>query len=312
MNSQAIRRLDLTLLLIFDSALRHRKLTEVARELGLTQPAISHALARLREIFGDELLLRRPHGMEPTRRALELAPRIAEILGLARDAVEAPKRFDPAAAQRSFRVAGLDLEMAIIGPVIIDILSRKAPRTRLAFRALARADAVRGLEDGSIDLAFGHFLTTGNDLLIRPLYQESYLVALAAGHRLARRRKLTLDDYCDRLRHVLVSLDGAFSGTLDAALEAQGRRRQVIATLPAFLPALATVSRSDLAVTMPARLVRRFAEPFGLKAFVPPLPVRSFEIMMAWHRRDDADPALSWLRGEVAATLAAGPFNTST
>jgi DNA-binding transcriptional LysR family regulator len=135
-----------------------------------------------------------------------------------------------------------------------------------------------------------------------PLYTENYRVAVSASNK-AVGKKLSLDIYCDKLSHILVSLDGAFSGTLDNALEALGRRRRVIATLPSFFPALTTVSKTDAAVTMPSRLVDAYGPSLGLRAFDPPLPVRSFEVMMAWHRRNDAEPSLEWLRAEILKRL---------
>lgn len=295
---QAVRRLDLNVLLILDSALRHRKLSAVAAELALSQPAISHAIARLREVFRDDLFIRRPHGMEPTRRAVEIGPRVAQIIRLARDTVSEPHQFAPRESHRTFRLAGLDLEMAAFGPIAIRILTEQAPLAKLSFQPLTRGDAIRALEEGSIDLAFGHFLQAQTDIAMMPLYTENYKVAVSAENK-AIGRKLTLDTYCDKLTHILVSLDGAFSGTLDNALQARGRRRTVVATVPSFFPALATAAKTGAAVTMPSRLIEAYGPPLGLRVFAPPLPVRSFEVMMAWHRRNDAEPGLSWFRAEI-------------
>lgn len=158
--------------------------------------------------------------------------------------------------------------MATFGPVAIRNLAEQAPQAKLSFQPLSCADAVRALGEGSIDLAFGHFLQAQTDIAIKPLYSENYLIAVSAGNKTVG-RKLTLDIYCEQLSHILVSLDGAFSGTLDSALEVLGRRRNVIATLPNFLPALATAAKTGAAVTMPLRLVGAYGPSLGLRVFAP-------------------------------------------
>lgn len=298
MNNQKLKKLDMNLLLIFDGALRHRKFSVVADQLALSQPAISHAIGRLREVFEDELFIRRPHGVEPTRRAIELGPRIARLLQAARDAIDEPDAFDPATTERVFRVSGLDYEVSWLGPTLTSALCHHAPHARLAFKSMTRQQALKSLEDGETDLAFGYFLTSPTDIVIRPVFSETYLVAAAANNRFIK-DELTLDLYCDTLRHLLVSIDGSFSGTIDAALEGIGRRRKVVATLPLFLPALATVARTDVIVTMPARIVRIYGESFGLRVYEPPLPIRPFDLMVAWHRRDDADAGIKWLLQQI-------------
>ncbi|MGG5820643.1 LysR substrate-binding domain-containing protein [Falsiroseomonas sp. HW251] len=303
MSEMKLRRLDLTLLLVLDGALRHRKLSVVAGELGLSQPAVSHALARLRQIFDDPLFLRRPGGVEPTARALDLAPRIASVLALARAAVAPPAAFDPARSERVFRLAGLDYEAARFGPPLLSRFVAAGPGLRLSFRPQARDAALRALADDEVDLAIGLFPRRPPEILTLPLYEESYLVAAAASHpALAGRETLELDAYC-AMDHVLVSLDGGLEGTVDAALARLGRRRRVVAAMPGFLPALAAAGEGGFLATMPRRVVERHAGRFGLRAFAPPLAIRPFTLSVAWHRRHEGEPGLRWLLGALEAIV---------
>lgn len=306
MSETKLRRLDLTLLLVLDGALRHRKLGPVARQLGLSQPAVSHALARLREIFDDPLFLRRPGGVEPTARALGLAPGIASMLALARAALARPAPFDPARSERVFRLTGLDYEASRFGPPLLARFAAAGPGLRLSVRPHARDAALRALAEGEVDLAIGFFPRRPPEILAQRLYEETYLVAAAAAHpALAGREALDLDTYC-ALDHVLVSLDGGLEGTVDAALARLGRRRRVVAAMPLFLPVLEAVAEGAALVTMPRRVVLRYAQRFGLRALAPPLAVRPFTLSAAWHRRQEGDPALRWLLGEVAAVADTG------
>ena len=301
MHETKLRRLDLTLLLVLDEALRHRKLTEVAARLGLSQPAVSHALARLRDIFGDPLFHRRPGGVEPTPRCLELAPRIASMLALARDAVNPPPPFDPATSTRIFRLTGLDHAAASFGPALLRRFAAAAPGLRLSIRPQARDAALRALAEGEVDLALGYFPRRPAEIALQPLYEESYLVAAAADHpRLARRKTLDLSLYC-ALDHILVSVDGGLEGMVDAALARLGRQRRVVAAMPNFLPALAAVATAPVVVTMPSRVVEGYGVRFGLRAFAPPLELRRFTLTAAWHRRQEGDPGLRWFVQQVAA-----------
>jgi DNA-binding transcriptional LysR family regulator len=300
MHETKLRRLDLTLLLVLDEALRRRKLAEVAVRLGLSQPAISHALARLREIFGDPLFHRRPGGVEPTPRCLALAPCVASMLALARAAVAPAAPFDPARSEQVFRLTGLDYAAARFGPPLLARFDVAGRGLRLSIRPHVREEALRALAEGEADLAIGFFAKRVAEIEVQPLYTEDYVVAAAAAHPKLKRRRLDLDLYC-ALDHVLVSLDGGLRGTVDAALARVGRERRVIAAVPHFLPALAAVADSRAVVTLPRRVAEAYAARFGLRCFAPPLPIRPFVVGAAWHRRTDADPAQRWLREQVAA-----------
>lgn len=290
-----LRRLDLTLLLVFLGLMRHRRGTAVASELGLTQSAISQALRRLREVFGDDLFLRRPQGMEPTATALALEAPVAQAVEALRGALGTARRFDPASATGLVRIAALDAQQAVLIPPLAARLRQEAPGLALSVRPQGRGDAVAALVEGGVDLALGFFWDLPEVIRSEPLYDEGYVV-VGRADRLHDAPRITLDDYC-AAEHVLVSPGGDMRGVVDDRLAAMGRARRIVLGLPAFLPALAAVAASAAIVTLPARLGRAFAPGFGLVTAELPLAVRPFAISMLWHRRNDADPRTLWMRG---------------
>lgn len=297
LSQNELRRLDLTLLLVFLGLIRHRKAADVAAELGLTQSAISQSLRRLRDIFGDELFLRRPHGMDPTATALALEAPVAQAVEVLRGALGAARSFDPATARGVFRLTALDVEQANLIPPLAAALATEAPGIRLSVLPLGRAAAVEALTEGRADLALGLFLDPPETIRAEVLYVDGFLVA-GRPASLPQAPQISLTDYC-AADHVLVSPVGDLSGVADEQLARMGLSRRVVLGLPAFLPALAAVATSGALVTLPARIAQAFAPGFGLVTAEPPLPMRRFAISAYWHRRNDADPRLLWLRAQL-------------
>ncbi|MGI1662790.1 LysR family transcriptional regulator [Palleronia sp. KMU-117] len=296
-----LRRLDLTLLLVFLGLLRHRKAATVAEELGLTQSAISQALKRLREIFGDDLFLRRPHGMEPTATALALEAPVAQAVEALRGALGVARRFDPASAQGILRIAALDAEQAALIPALAARLCRTAPGLRLSVLPLGRAEAVGALSEGRADISLGFLWDAPDWIRSERLFDEGFLVA-GRPDALPHAPVVDLDAYC-AADHVLISPAGDLRGIVDRQLDALGRARRVVLGLPAFLPALAAVAASGALVTLPARIARAFGPGFGLVTAEPPLDVRRFPVSVFWHRRNDGDPQTLWLRRQIRECL---------
>lgn len=301
LSNSELRRIDLTLLLVFLGLLRHRKANIVAAELGLTQSAISQCVKRLREIFGDALFLRRPHGMEPTATALALEERIARAVETLRSALGAARAFDPALSSGIVRIAALDAEQAVLVPPLSADIRVAAPGLRLAVLPLGRGDAIEALADGRVDLALGFLWDVPGHVSAEALYSESYLVA-GSPAVLPGAPSLSLDEYC-AADHVLITPGGDLRGVIDDRLEALGRSRSIVLGLPAFLPALAAVATSRAIVTLPSRIARGFAKGFGLAVADPPVDVRTFTVSVYWHRRNDADPRTLWLRSRLQACV---------
>ena len=290
-----LRRLDLTLLLVFEEVMASRKLSAAAKRLGLTQSAISHALKRLRDIFGDELFIRTPRGIVPTPRALDLRAPLAEAVRLIAGTTR-PATFDPTRDRRTFRIAAPDYETSVFAPLLADTgaTDTGGAGPLFIFQPLVRRQAIEALTSAEIDLVLGYTEDRGGGCEHETLLEDDYLVVARAGHP-ALGVTLTIDRYAS-LGHVLVSPGGMLSGIVDVLLAVEGRSRRVAVAVPYFLAALATVARSDLIATVPRRIALLHGPNFGLESATPPLSIRRFPVWMTWSRRTSTDPAIMWLR----------------
>jgi len=294
LSNSELRRLDLTLLLVFLGLIRHRKAVSVALELGLTQSAISQALRRLRDVFGDDLFLRRPHGMEPTATARALEAPIADAVNALRGALGASRSFDPAIASGIVRVAALHAEQAVLIPTFFARLRLLAPGLTLSILPTGRSDAVQALKDDRADLALGFFRELPDICSRHVLYTETYLVA-GRPDVLTEAPDISLDAYC-ATDHLLTAPGGGSRGVVDDQLAKIGRKRRVLLSFPAFLPALAATAESGTLLTLPSRVAGQFAKKFDLVTALPPLELPSFPVSVLWHRRNETDPKTQWLK----------------
>lgn len=303
LDKSKIRRLDGTLLLVFSGLMRLGKASDVAAELGLTGSSISHALNRLRDIFGDPLFMRRPHGLEPTVRAKALAPSINEILELSQAALTMGVEFDPLTHDKMLRLSGLDYECSILTAPLLEFLQRRAPNMRFSFQTLTRGPALTGLENANLDVAFG-FFPDGVKAPYRHkvLFEEGYRIVARRSHPLVG-QGMDMERYL-AADHLLVSIAGDLSGIVDDTLAERGLSRHVIAAVPQFFPALATVARTDLIATIPARLAQRHADEFSLVVNKPPMALRSFAVSAVWHKRSESDPAARWFVDQLDQVIA--------
>lgn len=294
-----IRRTDGSLLLVFVELVRHGRTTVVAERLGLTQSAISHSLARLRELFGDPLFVRHASGLSPTRHALELAPKIEEILRLTGDALGLAQRFDPATSTRRFRIGAADYVCTLLSGALLRRFEQHAPRASFAFRLALGREALQALKRDDIDLAVGRFPGRLPEHRVTPLFEEQYCVVARRGHPRVR-RQLDLAAYAE-LGHVLTSVAGDFVGFVDPAMRRLGITRKIVASVPRFLVALSVVADTDAIATVPRRLAERHAKGFGLRVLPTPFALDPFEVVAVSQR---SDPALDWLTQQLAAAAA--------
>jgi DNA-binding transcriptional LysR family regulator len=294
-----LRRLDLNLLVTLDVLLAEHNVTRAAQRLNFSQPSVSIHLAKLREIFGDPLLLPGPRGMRPTARALSLREPLRQALESLERAVAPERPFDPAEADRTWRVAAADYaEMTIVLPAL-NLIRAAAPRTRLAALPLIPGRTAKQAEQGELDLAFHTTDDAPPELRARPLFKEQYVLVGRAGHPKLKRRP-TLAQFC-KLEHVIVSPGGgSFHGVTDETLATVGLERRVVLSVPHFLVAKSVLAESDLVAMLPARLVR---DADSLQAVAPPIDVPGYEMTMLWHERAHRDPAHQWLREQIAAAV---------
>ncbi len=313
------RTLDLNLLRVFDEVMQERSLTKAARNLSLTQPAVSNALRRLRETLKDELLKRSGQGLQPTALAMEIWPAVRGALQSLRDSL-LPRDFLPATDTSTFVLAMADATAAELIPPLIDVLDNEAPGISIRVRPLTTRDPRRLLEEGEADLALGFFPATLASLTAQAqvgkgvafehqrLYVGQYVCVMRKGHPLAK-KPITLDDYC-AARHLLVSFSGRPFGFIDEALASLGRKRRVVLTVNQFFTAGRVVANSNVLTVLPKHFVSVTGIADKLVLHDLPFAVPTVHVDAVWHHRVDAEPAHRWLR-ETLRTVANRVFQTT-
>ena len=298
-----IRNVDLNLLVALDALLAERSVSRAALRLHLSQPAASALLARLRELFGDPLLLRSARGMLPTPRALELLGPVRQVLDEIDAIVQPRAAFDPASAAQTFTLSASDYVEYALLPKLVDYLEQKAPGVRLEVRPLDLQSVAKQMESGEVDLCVTGLQNAPAGLHVQPLYTERIVSVVRRKHP-GVGAELTLDQFCS-LEHIQVSVRGSgISARVDEALKALGRKRRARLAVPHFLLVPEIVARSDLISNLPERLARGYAN--KLRIFDPPLDIESFTVGEIWHERNQRVPAQQWLR-DVLLNLAQAP-----
>jgi len=299
-----IEKLDLNLLRLFDAVFRARSVSRAAEALGLTQPAASHGLTRLRLLLGDALFTRTPGGVAPTPRAERLAVPVQAALAMLQQALAEPERFDPATSRKLFRIHMSDIGEGRFLPALMARLRELAPGVRVETMPLATADIAAALDGGRVDFAFG-FLPRVKDTQRAQLLKDRYIVLLRQGHPFAKRRRSgqALLEALHELDYVAVR---THADTL-RILQLLNLEDRVRLTTEHFMVLPAIVRATDLAVVMPRNIARGFAEAGGYAIVEPPFPLRDFTVALHWSKRFEADPANRWLRQVIAALFSERP-----
>lgn len=299
-------RIDLNLLVHLRALLTERSVTQAANRVGIGQSAMSHNLARLRDLFSDELLTRGPEGMRLTPRAITLLEPVQTMLAQVESLVSREQTFDPATAARTFRFGLPDSMEILFMPALLARMREVAPGIHLR---LYNFDASRLLDDldaDEMDIAIGYDVLQQGQIhhKRRKLFTESYICMFNA-EKTGITPPISLDDYV-RLPHVLTSLRPTRNprGIVDDALEKLGLHRSVALTTARFLTVPSLVARAPVIVTMQSRLARLFAAELGLSLSPLPIELREVTVSMLWHASYDRDPAHAWLREQVALLAA--------
>ena len=281
--------IDLNLLTGLEALLEEANVTRAAKRLGVSQPAMSHSLRRLRDLLGDPLLVRTKQGMTPTPRALELRPAVRAALDAAEVVLRAAPGFDPATAARTFTLSMADQASFLLLPQLAARIAREAPGVVLDVRA-APLEAIADV----LDLAVGVFGDAPANVHEQELWHETFVCVLRKGSAASRGvfdRKRYLS-----LPHLLVAPRGTPGSPLDDALARSGERRQIALRVPHFLVAPHVIATTDLVWTAPANIARAFVDQLPLVMRDPPLRLEGFNVKMRWHARLHRDPGLAWLR----------------
>ena len=299
---------DLNLLRVLDALLREHSTVKAGERLGLSQPAISASLSRLRVALGDELFVRQGMRLVPTDRAERMAMPLREKLARLESLLQDDMAFDPATAAFSMRIAGADFFAEVLMPSLSRLVREQAPGIRLHFIDLVRDVYVESLEQFKADIALHPEQSLPEWAACRPLMDVDFTVIAARNHPaiaaagIAPGETLPLDLYCS-LAHVIFSPEGNLAADGDRALARIGRSRRVVLTLPFFASICCAVSESDLIAMVPRQIAERPNHRGGLDVFRPPMEIPPKQLVATWHQRNDGNPGHRWIRDRIADLL---------
>ena len=289
---------DLNLLIVFDAVMQERNVTRAGGKIGLSQPAVSHALGRLRHMLKDELFIRTPDGMMPTPRAEQLAIPLRRALSEMQLALE-PETFVPQEATRLFVLALNNYAAVILAPSLVTTVISAAPGIRLDLRPSGLRDMADLLDRGELDLAIGTFGDVGERFAIAPLLEDSFVVAMRRGHP-AGQRELTAEELAS-LSNLEISSTGEDSSFVDHWLGTRGLARNIMHRAPR-LSAAHILANTDMVAVLSRRLAEHWVQTYGLSTCKLPFAPPAICTEMLWHRRFDRHPAHLWLRKLVQQT----------
>jgi DNA-binding transcriptional LysR family regulator len=286
------RAFDLNLLVVFDGLMQERSVTRAGTRLGMSQPALSHALNRLRYLLKDQLFVRTPGGMVPTPRAEQLARPLRQALADMQHALE-PEAFVPAKASRRFSIAINNYAAIVLAPPLVSAVIAAAPYVQLDLRPSGTIDVLDRLDHGDLDIAIGTFDRTGERFASAGLLEDEFVAVMRPGHPAARQR-LTLSTF-GALGHVDISSSGDDTGFIDRSLATRGAKRQIALRLP-YLAAGPVLAKLDLVATLSRRVAEALVRGTPLELRALPFASPPVRISLLWHRRLDGSPAHRWLR----------------
>ena len=290
--------LDLNLLHVFEAVHTHGNASAAAAALGISQPAVSNALRRLRTAFGDELFTRTPQGMAPTPLADRLAVSVTQALTALREGLEPAQAFDARRTQRTFNLVMSDIGEIVFLPGLLRFLQAEAPGVRLETMSLSVKETRLAMESGAVDLAVGFLPDLRAGFFQQRVFEQKYVCMLRQKHPLSA-DTLTQKSFLGA-RHAVVKARGTGHGIVEQMFERAGLAPDVVLKLPHFLAVPMVIAETDLIVTVPQRLGEVFAHILPVKLLAHPLRIPPFQVNQYWHRRYHKDPANQWLRESFA------------
>lgn len=290
-----MRSIDLNLLVILRELILEKNTVRVGIKLGLSQPAVSHALKRLRETFQDPLLVRASRGLVPTRRALELKDPVNAFLKEVEAIFSTPEKFDPAKSKLTFRIATTDYFEQVVLARLLAKLEKEAPHCTLILRPTLGALPKEELEEGTLDLAIAGFFGNLPDNFYRQtLFQDDFVCVARKNHPLIK-APLTLKKYASA-KHLLISPQGDMKAKSKAILEKNGFTQHFLAGVSSFTSPGWIISSTDLLLTCPRKLAQSYIQYLPLNEHELPFKMSKISVAQVWHERSHKDAAHSWLR----------------
>jgi DNA-binding transcriptional LysR family regulator len=289
--------IDLNQLVLFQQLMVERRVSRVADNLGLTQPAVSNTLAKLRRQFGDDLFVRTPAGMMPTPFAEALAEPVGYALGMIHSGLNQHSRFDPASVKRSLTIGMTDIGEIVFLPRLVERLRHEAPGVSLSTVRTTATSLRDDMESGKVDLAIGPLPQLKAGFFQRRLFRQRYVCLFRKGHALDRRR-LTLADF-KAAEHLVIVSAGTGHGKVDDLIRRAGVERNVRLTIPHFVSVGPLLRRTDMLATVTERLAESLIEPFDLSYRAHPVELPEIAINVFWHAKVHRSAAHQWLRGVV-------------
>ncbi|MBT5373499.1 MAG: LysR family transcriptional regulator [Rhodospirillaceae bacterium] len=292
-----ISGVDLNLLIVFDALMRERNVTRAGEKIGLSQPAVSNALNRLRHLVGDELFIRGPKGMRPTHRAMDMAGPVRQAMNNIESALS-DREFSPLRETRPLRFALSDYATSLFFPALVGILQGEAPGVELISRPLAREDAFDLLDNSETDFVIGPFEDAPPRFGVQHLFDIDYACIVRKGHELAK-GKFTLERYLSG-RHLVAPMEGRRSYFIQHMLESEGLERDVVVNMTQFHVAPMIVAKTDLIMTLPRRAGESYAKMVDVVVLPSPLPHNTRPMVLMWHAQLGVHPFFDWVREQIA------------
>ncbi|GAA6619669.1 LysR family transcriptional regulator [Scytonema sp. NUACC26] len=288
---------DLNLLVVFDALMTQQHLTRAAEKIGLSQPATSNALSRLRKLLKDELFIKTSKGMTPTPKAVELAEPIRLVLLQIQSTIYSEPQFVPQTSARIFRLGMDDYSELVFLPSLLQEMERLAPKVRIQVRSTNWMRSPKLLDADEIDVAIGH-CPQWQPWHERQLLYEEHFVCVMSSERFPARQAITLEEYV-AASHLLVSPKEDMVGMVDEILREQNLNRHIAMSVPNFLIVPFILVNTNLIATLPTQLVKTFVEVWQLYASELPFKMTGFSVDMLWHGKNDRDPGHLWLRNLI-------------